>query len=105
MVSNYNAIILLNKPRFKCKHCNISNNTKLSIKLDLMDKISEKILLLVINLSIILKLEFYLLLAFINMHKKGSLSTPSSISFIISFWFHQHYLTKSRYFLKTTSSS
>ena len=56
-VSNYNAIILLDKQRFKCKHCNhtfiatsnlvdkhcnISNNSKLSIKLDLMDKISEK---------------------------------------------------------------
>lgn len=56
-VSNYNVIILLDKQRFKCnhcnhtfvatsnlinKHCNISNNTKLSIKLDLMDKISEK---------------------------------------------------------------
>ena len=56
-VSNYNAIILLDKQRFKCKHCNrtfiatsslvdkfcnISNNTKLSIKLDLMNKISEK---------------------------------------------------------------
>ena len=56
-VSNYNSIILLDKQRFKCKccnhtfiaksslidkHCNISNNTKLSIKLDLMDKISEK---------------------------------------------------------------
>ena len=55
-VSNYNAIILLDKQRFKCKHCNrtfiassslvdkfcnISNN-KLSIKLDLMNKISEK---------------------------------------------------------------
>ena len=48
---------LLDKQRFKCKHCNrtfiatsplvdkfcnISNNTKLSIKLDLMNKISEK---------------------------------------------------------------
>ena len=57
MISNYNAIILLDKQRFKCKHCNhtfiatsdfidkhcnISNNTKLSIKLDLMNKISEK---------------------------------------------------------------
>lgn len=56
-VSNYNTIILLDKQRFKCKHCNhtfiatsnlvdkhcnISNNSKLSIKLDLMDKISEK---------------------------------------------------------------
>ena len=56
-VSNYNSIVLLDKQRFKCKHCNhtfiaksplvdkycnISSNTKLSIKLDLMDKISEK---------------------------------------------------------------
>ena len=56
-VSNYNTIILLDKQRFKCKNCNhtfiattslvnkncnISNNTKTSIKLDLMDKISEK---------------------------------------------------------------
>ena len=56
-ISNYNAIILLDKQRFKCKHynrtfiatsslvdkfCNISNNTKLSIKSNLMDKISEK---------------------------------------------------------------
>lgn len=56
-VANYNTIIFLDKQRFKCKHCNhtfiatsplvdkycnISNNTKLSIKLDLMDKISEK---------------------------------------------------------------
>ena len=56
-VSNFNTIILLDKQRFKCKNCNhtfiatssfvdkfcnISNNTKLSIKLDLMDKICEK---------------------------------------------------------------
>ena len=56
-ISNYNAIILLDKQRFKCKHCNhtftassslvdkycnISCNTKLSIKLDLMNKSSEK---------------------------------------------------------------
>ncbi len=55
-VSNYNAIILLDKQRFKYKHCNqtfiasslvdkfrnISNNTKLSIKLEVMNKISEK---------------------------------------------------------------
>ena len=56
-VSNYNTIILLDKQRFKCKNCNhtfistsslvdkycsISNNTKLSIKLDLMTKSSEK---------------------------------------------------------------
>ena len=55
-ISNYNSIIL-DKQTFKYKHCNhtfiatsslidkycnISNNTKLSIKLDLMDKISEK---------------------------------------------------------------
>ena len=77
MVSNYNAIILLNKPRFKCKHCNISNNTKLSIKLDLMDKISEKILLLVINLSIILKLELCLSLVFTNTKKEQIFICPS----------------------------
>lgn len=56
-VSNYNTIILLDKQRFKCnhcnhtfiatsslinKHCNISNNTILSIKLDLINKSSEK---------------------------------------------------------------
>lgn len=56
-ISNYNTILLLDKQRFYCKHChstfiaesnlvnkycNISNNTKLSIILDLMDKISEK---------------------------------------------------------------
>lgn len=56
-VSNYNTILLLDKQRFYCKHwhstfiaqsteinkfCNISNNTKLSIKLDLTDKLSEK---------------------------------------------------------------
>ena len=56
-MANYNTIILLDKQRFKCKHCNhtfiattplvdkfcnISNDTKKAIKLDLMDKISEK---------------------------------------------------------------
>ncbi len=56
-VSNYNTILLLDKQRFFCKHChstfiaespiidkycNVSNNTKLSVKLDLMNKISEK---------------------------------------------------------------
>ncbi len=56
-VSNYNTILLLDKQRFFCKHCNstftattsiveshkqISNNTKLSITLDLMKKGSEK---------------------------------------------------------------
>lgn len=56
-VSNYNTILMLDKQRFYCKHCHctfiaesseinkyctISNNTKLSIKLDLMNKISEK---------------------------------------------------------------
>ena len=56
-VSNFNSIILLDKQRFYCKHCNktftakssfinnfsnISNNTFTSIKLDLMNKISEK---------------------------------------------------------------
>ena len=49
--------LFLDKQRFYCKHChstfiaetnlidkycNISNNTKLSVKLDLMNKISEK---------------------------------------------------------------
>lgn len=56
-VSNYNTILLLDKQRFFCKHCNrtftastnvvdfhnqISNDTKLSIRLELMNKISEK---------------------------------------------------------------
>ena len=56
-VSNYNTILLLDKQRFKCKNCNstftsstslvdyhkqISNNTKLSVILDLMQKGSEK---------------------------------------------------------------
>lgn len=56
-VSNYNTILLLDKQRFRCKHCNrtfsattslvdfhkqISNNTKLSVILDLMEKGSEK---------------------------------------------------------------
>ena len=56
-VSNYNTILILDKQRFKCKHCNstftattdlvdyhkqISNNTKLSVTLDLMEKGSEK---------------------------------------------------------------
>lgn len=56
-ISNYNTILFLDKQRFFCKHCNstfiaessevnkfcnISNNTILSIKYDLMDKISEK---------------------------------------------------------------
>ena len=56
-VSNYNTILLLDKQRFKCKNCNstfvaktdlvdfhhqISNNTKLSVTLDLMEKGSEK---------------------------------------------------------------
>ena len=56
-VSNFNTILLLDKQRFFCKNCNhtfiaestvvgkfknISNNTELSIKLDLMNKISEK---------------------------------------------------------------
>ena len=54
---NYNTILLLDKQRFYCKHCNrtftattnvvdfhkqISNDTKLSIILDLMNKDSEK---------------------------------------------------------------
>ena len=56
-VANYNAILLLDKQRFYCKHCNrtftastnvvdfhkqISNDTRLSIILDLMNKGSEK---------------------------------------------------------------
>ena len=56
-VSNFNTILLLDKQRFYCKHCHstfsartslvdfhkqISNNTKLSIILDLMNKGSEK---------------------------------------------------------------
>lgn len=56
-VSNYNTILLLDKQRYYCKNCrhtfiastclidkykNISSNTELSIKIDLMDKISEK---------------------------------------------------------------
>lgn len=56
-VSNCNTILNLHKQRFFCKHCNntfiaetslvnkfksISNNTELQIRLDLMDKISEK---------------------------------------------------------------
>ena len=56
-VSNYNTILLLDKQRFKCKNCNstfvansslvdfhkqISNNTKISVTLDLMEKGSEK---------------------------------------------------------------
>ena len=56
-MGNYNTIFLLDKQRFKCKncnhtfidtsplvdkYCNISTNTKLSIKLDLMTKSSEK---------------------------------------------------------------
>ena len=56
-IANYNTILLLDKQRFICKHCkhtfiaespivgkfkNISNDTELSIKLDLMNKISEK---------------------------------------------------------------
>ena len=56
-VANYNTILLLDKQRFYCKHCHhtfiartnvvgfhkqISNDTELSIKLELMNKISEK---------------------------------------------------------------
>ncbi len=56
-VSNYNTILNLHKQRFYCKHCNntfiastplidrgkqISNNSKLSITLNLMSKNSEK---------------------------------------------------------------
>lgn len=56
-ISNYNSILLLDKQRFYCKHCNktftastnivnfhkqISNQTRLSITLDLMNKGSEK---------------------------------------------------------------
>ena len=56
-VSNYNTLLLLDKQRFYCKHCNstftaktslvnyrkqISNNTRTSVILDLMTKDSEK---------------------------------------------------------------
>lgn len=56
-VSGYNVILRLTKQRYLCKHCHdtfiattplidkfksISNNTELQIKLDLMDKLSEK---------------------------------------------------------------
>ena len=56
-VSNYNTILVLDKQRFYCKHCHhtfiartnvvdfhkqVSNDTELSIKLELMNKISEK---------------------------------------------------------------
>ena len=56
-VSNFNSILLLDKQRFYCKHCHktftastnivdfhkqISNQTRLSITLDLMNKGSEK---------------------------------------------------------------
>lgn len=56
-VSNYNTILLLDKQRFYCKYCHstfiantdlvdfhkqISNNTKTSIKLELMEKGTEK---------------------------------------------------------------
>lgn len=65
-VSNYNAILLLDKQRFLCKHCNktfiastslvnphkqISNNTKTSVILDLMQKGSEKDMALRNNIS------------------------------------------------------
>ena len=65
-ISNYNTIFLLDKQRFYCKHCNstfiaetnlidkhcnISNNTKLSVILDLMNKISEKDISLRNNVS------------------------------------------------------
>ena len=56
-VSNFNTVLLLDKQRFYCKHCHstfsaktslvdfhkqISNNTKLSVIMDLMNKGSEK---------------------------------------------------------------
>ncbi len=56
-VSNYNTILLLDKQRFYCKHCHstfiattdlvdfhkqISNNTNTSIRLELMEKGTEK---------------------------------------------------------------
>ena len=56
-ISNFNTILFLDKQRFLCKHCKstfiattdlvdfhkqISNNTKTSVVLDLMDKVSEK---------------------------------------------------------------
>ena len=72
-VSNCNTILLLDKQRFHCKHCKrtfsatttlvdfhkqISNNTKLSVILDLMEKGSEKILLREIIFLPILLIEF-----------------------------------------------
>lgn len=56
-VSNYNTLLILDKQRFYCKHCHhtftaktnvvdfhkqISNDIELSIKLELMNKVSEK---------------------------------------------------------------
>lgn len=56
-VSNYNTLLVLDKQRFYCKHCHhtfiartnvvgfhkqVSNDTELSIKTELMNKISEK---------------------------------------------------------------
>ena len=56
-VAGYNTVLLLDKQRFYCKHCHhtfiaktnvvgfhkqISNDTELSIKLELMNKVSEK---------------------------------------------------------------
>ena len=72
-VSNYNTILILDKQRFKCKHCNstftattdlvdyhkqISNNTKLSVTLELMEKGSERIFLKDIIFLHLLLIEF-----------------------------------------------
>lgn len=65
-VSNYNTLLILDKQRFLCKYCNstftaetslvdfhkqISNNTKTSIILDLMNKGSEKDIARINNVS------------------------------------------------------
>lgn len=65
-VSNYNTILLLDKQRFYCKHCHhtfiartnvvgfhkqVSNDTELSIKLELMNKVSEKDISKLFNVS------------------------------------------------------
>ncbi len=66
-VSNCNSILLLHKQRFLCKHCNntfiattnvvdknknISNNTELQIRLELMKKQSEKDISSTTNVSV-----------------------------------------------------
>ena len=66
-VSNCNTILILNKQRFLCKHCNetfiaetslvnkncnISNNTNLQVRLFLSEKISEKDISRMTNISV-----------------------------------------------------